>query len=125
MVVYNNINFTLRKASQHLDNTIHQINATTLTVISLPAKFTRAAYEAALSVAARNKNMGLNIYEIKQLFLNDFRSAPPLCTPAPNELCRCVWAIPSSGSDHLMPVPFIWCGSTVSEAQNQHVKLLF
>lgn len=59
MVVYDNINFTLRKASQRLDNATHQINATTLAVISLPAKFTRAAYEAALSVAARNKNAGL------------------------------------------------------------------
>src|ERR1700676_1158113 len=59
MVVYNNINFTFRKASQHLDNATHQINATTLAVISLPTKFTRAAYEVALSVAACNKNTGL------------------------------------------------------------------
>ena len=59
MVVYNNINFTLWKASQRLDNATHQINATTLAVISLPTKFTRAAYEVALSVAVCNKNTGL------------------------------------------------------------------
>ncbi|KAH6908480.1 hypothetical protein BKA70DRAFT_1103795, partial [Coprinopsis sp. MPI-PUGE-AT-0042] len=57
-VVYDNINFTLRKASQRLDSTTQQINATTLAIFSLPVKFTRAAYGAALSVFDRNKKRG-------------------------------------------------------------------
>jgi len=58
-VVYDNINFTLRKTSQRLDSTTQQINATTLAVFSLPRKFTRAAYAAALSIAERRKRAGL------------------------------------------------------------------
>ncbi|KII93848.1 hypothetical protein PLICRDRAFT_171553 [Plicaturopsis crispa FD-325 SS-3] len=54
-VVYDNINFTLRKASQRLDNVTQQLNAPTLAVFSLPKAFTRTAYAAALSVAERNK----------------------------------------------------------------------
>ena len=57
-VVYDNINFTLRKNSQRLDPTTQQINATTLAVFSLPAKFTRDAYAMALSISERNKWAG-------------------------------------------------------------------
>ena len=57
-VVYDNINFTLRKTSQRLDSTTQQINATTLAVFSLPAKFTRDAYAMALSISERNKRAG-------------------------------------------------------------------
>jgi hypothetical protein len=48
-IVYDNINFMLRKSSQWLDSATQQINATTLAVFSLPKKFTRAAYGAALN----------------------------------------------------------------------------
>ncbi|KAF8871852.1 hypothetical protein CPB84DRAFT_1854765 [Gymnopilus junonius] len=58
-VVYDNINFTLCKASQRLDSATQQINATTLAVFSLPKKFTRKAYAKALSIAERNKLAGL------------------------------------------------------------------
>lgn len=58
-VVYDNINFTLRKSSQRLDSTTQHINATTLAVFSLPAKFMRHAYAAALSISERNKLAGL------------------------------------------------------------------
>ncbi|KAF8869864.1 hypothetical protein CPB84DRAFT_1818522 [Gymnopilus junonius] len=58
-VVYDNINFTLCKASQRLDSATQQINATTLAVFSLPKKFTRKAYAKALSIAKRNKLAGL------------------------------------------------------------------
>lgn len=54
-VVYDNINFTLRKTSQRLDSATQQINATTSAVFSLPANFSRKAYAAALSIAERNK----------------------------------------------------------------------
>lgn len=57
-IVYDNINFTLRKASQRLDSTTEQINATTIAVFSLPKKFTRQAYGEALSRAARNQLEG-------------------------------------------------------------------
>ena len=50
-VVYDNINFTLQKTSHRLDSTTQQINATTLAVFSLPAKFTRDAYAMALSIS--------------------------------------------------------------------------
>ncbi|KAI1790167.1 hypothetical protein LXA43DRAFT_523935 [Ganoderma leucocontextum] len=53
-IVYDNINFTLRKASQRLDNMTEQLNATTSAIFALPASFTRAAYASALSIAARN-----------------------------------------------------------------------
>ena len=58
-VVYDNINFTLRTASQRLDSATQQLNATTLAVFSLPKKYTRAAYAAALSIAERQKKLGL------------------------------------------------------------------
>ena len=38
-IVYDNINFTLRKAGQRIDNTTEQLNATTSAVIALPSKF--------------------------------------------------------------------------------------
>jgi hypothetical protein len=57
-IVYDNINFTLRTTSQRLDSATQQINATTLAVFSLPKKFTRQAYQAALSIAERNKLAG-------------------------------------------------------------------
>ncbi|KIM71540.1 hypothetical protein PILCRDRAFT_16981 [Piloderma croceum F 1598] len=69
MIVYDNINFTLRKTSQRLDSATHQINATTLAVVSLPMKFTRAAYAAALSVSERNKKAGLR----NQMKLDDLK----------------------------------------------------
>jgi hypothetical protein len=58
-VVYDNINFTLRKASQRLDSATQQINATTLAVFSLPKNFTRTAYAAALSISERKKQAGM------------------------------------------------------------------
>ena len=58
-VVYDNINFTLRTASQRLDSATQQLNATTLAVFSLPKKYTRAAYAAALSISERHKKHGL------------------------------------------------------------------
>ncbi|TBU40577.1 hypothetical protein BD309DRAFT_1046122 [Dichomitus squalens] len=57
-IIYDNINYTLRKASQQLDNLTEQLNATTSAVFAFPAKFTRAAYAAALSVAERNRRAG-------------------------------------------------------------------
>ena len=58
-VVYDNINFTLRTASQRLDSATQQLNATTLAVFSLPKKYTRAAYAALLSISERHKRHGL------------------------------------------------------------------
>jgi hypothetical protein len=52
------------------------------------------------------------IERIKQLFLNDFRSAPPPFTPTPNGFHRHVFTIPFSGSDYLILAQSIWCGST-------------
>jgi hypothetical protein len=57
-IVYDNINFTLRKTSQRLDSTTQQLNATTLALFSLPKRFTRAAYQAALSIRDRNVRNG-------------------------------------------------------------------
>ncbi|KAI0742044.1 hypothetical protein C8Q80DRAFT_1274366 [Daedaleopsis nitida] len=54
-IVYDNINFTLRKASQRLDSATQQLNATTSAVFSLPSTISRAAYAAALSVSERNR----------------------------------------------------------------------
>lgn len=67
-VVYDNINFTLRKSSQRLDSTTQQINATTSAVFSLPTKFSRKAYAAALSIAEKNKLAGLRqLFDINSL----------------------------------------------------------
>ncbi|EPS92433.1 hypothetical protein FOMPIDRAFT_1079389, partial [Fomitopsis schrenkii] len=69
-VVYDNINFTLRKASQRLDSTTEQLNATTSAIISLPSTFTRAAYATALSVAERNRSAGKrSLLSLKDLIL--------------------------------------------------------
>lgn len=57
-IVYDNINFTLRKASQRLDSTTQQLNATTLAVFSLPKRFACKKYESALSLAQRLKLAG-------------------------------------------------------------------
>ena len=67
-VVYDNINFTLRKTSQRLDSATQQINATTSAVFSLPTNFSRKAYAAALSIAERNKLAGLRrLFKIDSL----------------------------------------------------------
>ncbi|KAH6899337.1 hypothetical protein BKA70DRAFT_1115508, partial [Coprinopsis sp. MPI-PUGE-AT-0042] len=58
-VVFDNINFTLRPTAQRLDSATRQLNATTIAVFSLPARFTRKAYGAALSVLDRNRRRGL------------------------------------------------------------------
>jgi len=65
-VVYDNINFTLRKTSQRLDSATQQINATTSAVFSLPKNFSQKGYAAALSIAERNKLAGF-----RQLFKID------------------------------------------------------
>ena len=57
-IVYDNINFTLQKASQHLDSDTQQINATTLAIFSLPQCFTRKAYASALSIYEHAKLAG-------------------------------------------------------------------
>lgn len=67
-VVYDNINFTLRKTSQRLDSATQQINATTSAVFSLPINFSRKAYATALSIAERNKLAGLRrLFKIDSL----------------------------------------------------------
>ncbi|KIJ35361.1 hypothetical protein M422DRAFT_180855, partial [Sphaerobolus stellatus SS14] len=55
-VVYDNINITLRKANQRLDNMVQQLNATTCAVFSLPSKFTREKYGHFLSSAAQKRS---------------------------------------------------------------------
>ena len=50
-LVYDNINFTLRKASQRLHNLTEQINATTSAIIALPACFSTAAFENACNLS--------------------------------------------------------------------------
>lgn len=57
-LVYDNINFTLRKALQRLDSTTQQLNATTSAVFSLLSKFTWVAYATMLSIAEHNKLAG-------------------------------------------------------------------
>ena len=58
-LVYDNINFTLRKASQRLDSTTEQLNATTSALFALPSQFTRQAYAVAMSIVERNRRAGL------------------------------------------------------------------
>lgn len=75
-IVYDNINFTLRKASQRLDSATQQINATTLAVFSLPKKFTRVAYGAALSIFERRKGSGLRrLLTPESLFPDDSKNS--------------------------------------------------
>ncbi|EEB89462.1 hypothetical protein MPER_12435, partial [Moniliophthora perniciosa FA553] len=57
-LVYDNINFTWRKASQRLDSLTRQINATTAAIIALPIEFARSVYKEALSVTERRKAAG-------------------------------------------------------------------
>ena len=57
-IVYDNINFTLRKASQRLDSTTEQLNATTLALFSLPKWFATEAYDSVLSILQWQKMMG-------------------------------------------------------------------
>ena len=54
-LVYDNINFTLRKASQRLHNATEQINATTSAVIALPAYFSTAVFEGACNMLDRTQ----------------------------------------------------------------------
>ena len=54
-IVYDNINFTFRKASQRLHNVTEQINATTSAVIALPASFATAAFKNACSLPDRTQ----------------------------------------------------------------------
>lgn len=70
--VYDNINFTLRKASQRLDSATEQLNATTSALFSLPSRLTRAAYSAALSVADRNRRSFLR----DKLTLDSLKPSP-------------------------------------------------
>lgn len=53
-LVYDNINFTLRKASQRLHNMTEQINATTSAVIALPAYFSTPTFESACDMSDQN-----------------------------------------------------------------------
>ncbi len=71
-IVYDNINFTLRKASQRLDSTTQQLNATTSAVFSLPSTLSRAACAAALSVAERKKRAHLR----ERLTLDSLKITP-------------------------------------------------
>ncbi|TFY74351.1 hypothetical protein EWM64_g9660 [Hericium alpestre] len=56
-VVYDNINFTLRKAGQRIDNTTEQLNATTAAVVALPLKFSRAVHAKFLSRNSRKHGL--------------------------------------------------------------------
>jgi hypothetical protein len=47
---------------------------------------------------------------IKELFVNNFRSAPPPSTLTLNGLCRCVQAVSFGESDHLTPAESVRCG---------------
>ncbi|KAI0739876.1 hypothetical protein C8Q80DRAFT_1274908 [Daedaleopsis nitida] len=71
-VVYDNINFTLRKYSQRIDSMTEQLNATTLALVALPARFTHAAYAAALSITEKRKLAGLR----SKLTLSDLELTP-------------------------------------------------
>lgn len=57
-IVYDNINFTFRKASQRLHNLAEQINATTSAVIALPACFSTPTFRSACSVSGQNRQHG-------------------------------------------------------------------
>jgi hypothetical protein len=57
-VPFDNVNFTHRKGSERLDNRTEQINATTSVLIAMPAKYTHAEYDDALSVSEHSKLAG-------------------------------------------------------------------
>ena len=63
-LVYDNINFTLRKASQRLHSATEQINATTSAVIALPAYFSAPTFDSACKISDRwsggRQGMALN-----------------------------------------------------------------
>ena len=69
-IVYDNINFTLRKAGQRIDNTTVQLNATTSAVIALPSKFSRQLHAKFLS--AHSRKSGLR----KDMTTTDLRLTP-------------------------------------------------
>jgi len=72
-----------------------------------------------------NNMIPKSIVKIKQLFLDDFRSAPPPSTPASNGLHRCIWTIHFDGSDCLMPIQSIWCGSTPGIIKEQLLNIIY
>lgn len=57
-LVYDNINLTLRKASQRLHNMTEQINATTSAVIALPTYFSTPPFKSACDVSNQNRWSG-------------------------------------------------------------------
>lgn len=57
-LVYDNINFTFRKASQRLHNATEQINATTSAIVALPASFATTVYKNACSLLERKQGVG-------------------------------------------------------------------
>ncbi|KAI0729034.1 hypothetical protein C8Q72DRAFT_794842 [Fomitopsis betulina] len=78
-LVYDNINFTLRKALQRLDSTTQQLNATTSAVFSLLSKFTWVAYATMLSIAEHNKLAGKHMgFMVNDLILTPEKQAQSL-----------------------------------------------
>ena len=63
-LVYDNINLTLRKASQRLHNLTEQINATTSAVIALPACFYTETFRNACNVPEKDQPQGRNRREM-------------------------------------------------------------
>lgn len=57
-LVYDNINFTFRKASQRLHNATEQINATTSAIIALPACLATTTFRNACSILERGRKIG-------------------------------------------------------------------
>lgn len=72
-IVYDNINFTFRKASQQLHNATEQVNATTSAVVALPACFRTSKFEDSCKNPRRANR--------EDLTLNQF-------TPTPKEQCQ-------------------------------------
>lgn len=77
IIVYDNINLTHRKASQRLQNTTEQVNATTSAVIALPPCFRTPEFEAACRPSERNQRRGNR----EDLTLNKF-------TPTQEQQCQ-------------------------------------
>jgi len=57
-IVYNNINFTFRKASQRLHNALEQVNATTSAVIALPACLATTVFVTACEMLNQKQKSG-------------------------------------------------------------------
>lgn len=75
-VVYDNINFTLRQASQRLDAGTQQLDATTLAIFTLPKSFSRTAYTTALSIFERNRLAGQRRQlKLESLYLSEDQQA--------------------------------------------------